>query len=258
MAWKSDQAPLSTYKGDLTPSEQRIVEAEAIYADLKLKSGCKYVRALNSVQDPRLHRNWRYFAGLVDLCDGLGTTVREFLRCVLWRTVDDLNNHREVLPQFLLTEWAIDRWKMFRHSLPPDETQDTFTTDLIGTLKVSRNFLRGRARGIFGEPDVPVDQLLSFRRQGSMQPEALRWIASGALSRPYLALSAAFWGWYRTLPPDLVVEYVPPIEELKSERDNLLKNEKVLGSAREIMGTDLYQPPSTEVKEAEQSWEATS
>jgi hypothetical protein len=185
--------------------------------------------------------------GLVDLCDGLGITVREFLRCVLWRTVDDMNCKREILPQFLLTEWAIDRWKLFRHSLPPDDNQDTFTTDLVGTLKVSRNFLRGRARGVFGDPDVSVHQLLNYRRKDSIQPEALRWIYSGALSRPYLALSAAFWGWHHQLPPDLLAEYVPPLDELERERDDLLKNEKVLGSAREIMGNDLYQPPTEEV-----------
>ena len=251
MAWKPNQAPLPTYGGELTPLEKRAVEAESIYAELKLRTGCKYIRALNSVDDPRGHRNWRYFAGLVDLCDALGTTSREFLRCVLWRTVDDMNRKREVLPQFLLTEWAIDRWKMFRHSLPPDDNQDTFTTDLVGTLKVSRNFLRGRARGIFGDPDIPVDQLLNYRRQGSIQPEALRWIFSGALSRPYLALSAAFWKWHHQLPQDLLTEYVPPLNELQAERNNLLRNEKIFGSAREIMGNDLYQSPSEEAKEAE-------
>jgi len=253
VAWKPNQASLPTYSGELNPFEKRVVEAESIYAELKLRTGCKYIRALNSTDDPRNHRNWRYFAGLVDLCDALGTTPREFLRCILWRTVDDMNRNREVLPQFLLTEWAIDRWKMFRHSLPSDENQDTFMTGLIGTLKVSRNFLRGRARGIFGDPDVPVNQLLNYHRQGSMQPEALRWIFSGALSRPYLALSAAFWGWHHQLPHDLLVEYVPPLSELQAERDDLLKNEKVLGSAREILGDDLYQPQTEEVKEAVQS-----
>lgn len=224
---------------NLSERDRRVLEAEGIYFQLKSRMKCQYRRGLNVRNgDPRQHQNWPYFAALVDLCDGLGTTVREYLRCVLGRTGYDRDHKREVLPNMLLSEWAIDRWKKLRHSLASEDTPELHRAGLLGALRVSRAFLRGRAISLFGDPDVPVGQLLRYRRQGSDQPEAIRWICSGALSRPYLALSAAFWGWVETVPAYLRDEYIK-VDEVKRMLGELVADHELIERAREVMGSDL-------------------
>lgn len=242
VGYRDNQPPLPTYGGvNDDQLAKRIIDAEAVYADLKLKSGCKYIRALSTKKDPRTHKNWPVFAGIIDLCDRLKITVNEYLRCVMWRTVDDLDRGFEVFPSMLLSEWAFTRWQMFRYQLQPEETQEKFNVDLLGTLKVSRNFLRARARGIFGDPDVPTIHLLRYQRSGTIHPEAIRWVFSGALSGPYLALSASFWAWVQEIPNDIRQEFIP-VDDLLAKRQQLLADQALVAQAREIMGGDLYQP----------------
>jgi hypothetical protein len=224
---------------NLSDRDRCILEAERAYFELKCRSGCLYRRGLNVRRgDPREHKNWKYFAAVVDLCDGLGTTVRDYLRCVLGRTGYDRDHKREVLPNMLLSEWAVDRWKKLRLELASEDTPELHRAGLLGALRVSRDFLRGRARSLFGDPNVPVGQLLRYRRQGSDQPEAIQWIFSGALSRPYLALSAAFWAWVGTIPCDLRDEYIE-VDEVKRTLGELVADRELMERAKAVMGSDL-------------------
>ncbi|MDP8224644.1 MAG: hypothetical protein P9L99_14880 [Candidatus Lernaella stagnicola] len=222
----------------LNEFEARVVEAGRIYAKLKLATGCRNINGLPVRRsDPRAHRNWRVFAATVALCDEAAIDVREFLRCVLWRTVDELQRGWEASPSMLPTKWAVDRWKKFRHQLPPDNTLEQFQIDTLAVIRTSRAFLRGRALHLFGE-EVSLDYLWGYRESGSGFNLAIRWMAS--LARPYLALSKAFWKWFETAPATVVEEHVP-VQDLKTWRWKLSTDTVFIEKAREIMGEDLWE-----------------
>ena len=222
----------------LTEFDQRVVKAEEVYAELKYSSGCKYIRGLTIIKDPRIHKYWQFFSGVVDLCEHLDTPVRTFLRCTLWRTVDDLNNGFEIHPTMLLSPWALERWRAFKDSLPPEETPESFVLDVLGTMRISRNFLRARMRGTFGGNNFPMIDLFNYHRKGHAQPEALRWIESGAVARPYLAVSGTFWVWAQQIASDLRDEYLH-LDEIRKLRMQLLVNPEFVSQIMEIVGSDF-------------------
>lgn len=227
----------------LSSEEKRVVEAEKIYFELKYRSGCNYIRGLTTVQDPRLHKNWQYFKGVVAVCNGLDINIRHYLRCVLWRTADDMDRKFEVFPGMLISNWALKRFQALKNQLPPEETNEKLIMDMLSTLKVSRNFLRARARGVFGTDQINLVDLFIYQRKGRIQAEVLRWIESGALSRYYLAVSQAFWTWVQKIPSDIRDEYIP-VEELQVLRGQLLKDPALASQIQEIVGLDYL--PFTE------------
>ena len=216
--------------------ETKVIEAGRIYRRLKIDSGCKNINALPTKADPRQHHNWKYFVATVELCDGLGITAREYLRCVLWRSVDELNRHQEVHPSMLPTKWAIDKWKKFRHQMPPEETPEKFREDSLAAIRLGIARLHGLMLQIFGEI-VPLDIIWAYRDAAGFAVQ-IRWIASGSLSMPYLSLSKAFWRWLKTIP-ESSIDGLIDVKELKSWRRNLFSDVAFIQKAQKIMKDDL-------------------
>lgn len=235
---------LTIQRFNLNPREQRILESASDFVDLSYAVG-KPKRYLPQVSldkkkaeqaiDPRTHKNWKYFERVIMLCeDYLKYPIREYFRCLLWRTVTE-DPDWEVFPTMFVTQWAIDRWGAYNRMLPPERTNEDRKFDLLSTIKLAVNFINFR---LYQYPVGSVANLLNFKLEGKIFPEAVLWIFNGVLTVPWCALSRSFWQWIPTLTKDVIDEYIP-MEKIYKATRSLIASPYLWDQFREVMNEDL-------------------